>query len=117
MPINAKQKGSRGEREVRDFVKRYGWDVKMQPSSGAFGTRISEARLRGDMRIMSGDAELRVEVKRRKNAPKVLDAMQDGCDVLAIRADHGDWRVVMREAAFGYLLSLAAEALANRGGE
>lgn len=120
MPINAKQKGSRGEREVRDLVKRHGWDVKMQPSSGAFGTRISESRLTGDMRIFSGDAELRVEVKRRKAIPKVLDDMQQGCEILAIRGDRGDWRISMREETFGYLLSLANEALvsaANRSGE
>lgn len=111
MPINARQKGSRGEREVRDLVQRYGWSVKMQPSSGAFGTRINETRLKGDLRILCGDADLRVEVKRRKSLPKVMEGWQVGCEILAMRADQGDWRISMTGDTFGYLLGLAAQSM------
>jgi hypothetical protein len=116
LPIKAKQKGSRGETELLKLLQTVGVSVKKQPSSGAFGTRINAKHLQGDLVMSFGDTTMKVEVKRRKVAPQVLDGWLVGCEVLAIRADHGDWRFYMPEDSFLHLLSLAREA-AERGSD
>ena len=105
------QKGPRGERELERLLSRVGGvHVRRQPSSGAFGTRVSARSLQGDLRLTFGETTYRCEVKRRKEAPQVLERWLFGLDLLAIRSDQGDWRFYLPEAAFLNLLALAAEA-------
>jgi hypothetical protein len=123
MAINAKRKGSAGERELRLLLSHIdGVSVKAQPSSGAFGTRIGSKGLQGDLRLTMGDPEKggtawRIEAKRRAEPPKVLESWLAGTEVLAIRADHSRWRFYLPEGIFLELVGLAAEGLASRGGK
>ena len=105
------QKGPRGEKELERLLSRIGGvSVRRQPSSGAFGTRINTRSLQGDLKLNFGETTYRCEVKRRKEAPQVLERWLLGLDLLAIRSDQGDWRFYLPEAAFLNLLALAAEA-------
>jgi len=110
LAIKSKSKGSRGETELLKLLERVpGVTVRKQPASGAFGTRIGSAGLQGDLRMVFGDQTFRVEVKRRKLPPMTLEGWLAGVEILAIRADHGDWRFYLEEDTFLHLLSLAAE--------
>ena len=105
------RKGPLGEKELERLLSRVGGVlVRRQPSSGAFGTRVNARGLQGDLRLSFGETTYRCEVKRRKEAPQVLERWLFGLDLLAIRSDHGDWRFYLPEAAFLNLLALAAEA-------
>lgn len=116
MGIKTRSKGSRGEADLRKLLTHIdGVTVKAQPSSGAFGTRIGSRGLQGDLKLTMGDHEWLIEVKRRATPPKTLDGWLAGLDVLAIRADHEDWRFFLPEAVFLELVGLAAEGLAKRG--
>ena len=104
------QKGPRGEKELARLLSRVsGVNVRRQPASGAFGTRVNTRSLQGDLRLSFGETTYRCEVKRRKEAPQVLERWLLGLDLLAIRSDQGDWRFYLPEAAFLNLLALAAE--------
>jgi hypothetical protein len=117
MPINARQKGVRGENEVQKLLGRVnGVTVKKQPSSGAFGTRIGSRGLTGDLVISYRDIRLLTEVKRRKAIPKVLEEMRAGLDVLLIRGDQGEWMVCLPVSTFTQLLGDAAEIVTGSHG-
>jgi hypothetical protein len=116
MGIKSRSKGTRGEVELRKLLDHIdGVSVKSQPSSGAFGSRIGSRGLQGDLKLTMGDTAYLVEVKRRKEAPKVLDGWLSGLDVLAIRGDFDEWRFYLPQAIFLDLIGLAAEGLAKRG--
>ncbi len=105
------QKGPRGEKDLERLLSRIGGvNVRRQPASGAFGTRINARSLQGDLRLSFGETTYRCEVKRRKEAPQVLERWLFGLDLLAIQSDQGDWRFYLPQAAFLNLLALAAEA-------
>lgn len=116
MAIRARSKGQRGEADLRKLLAHIdGVSVKPQPSSGAFGSRIGSRGLQGDLKLTMGEAEWLIEVKRRKEAPKVLDGWLAGLDVLAIRGDFDQWRFYLPQETFLELVGLAAEGLAKRG--
>jgi len=112
MPIDPKQKGARGERELEKLLARIeGVAVRRQPASGAAGSRSCSRSLRGDLRLSVGGTLYRCEVKRRKQSPQVLEKWLTGVEVLAIRADQGDWRFYLPQEIFIDLVGLAAEGL------
>ena len=114
MRQTAKSKGPRGERDLRRLLDRVeGVNIRLQPGSGSFGSRVGAKAMQGDLRLMIGDSAYRCEVKRRKDAPQVLERWLLGLDILAIRADQGEWRFYLPQQAFLDLLALAAEGAAN----
>lgn len=61
MPRASRDKGSRGEREVRDIFRSYGFDCDRTPNSGAL-------RIKADLH---GDVPIHVEVKFQE-MPRIL---------------------------------------------
>lgn len=110
----ARRKGQRGELEVKKLHEGIGWACKPQPSSGAFGTRINEERLVGDLVASTGSVRQQLEVKRRKEGPKVLIDWMGSCDELWIRADNGEWFVFAKAETHLHLKALAGEAARGR---
>ncbi len=112
MPVDPDDKGARGEIELAKMLARIaGVSVRQQPGSGSVGTRMDVRDLRGDLRLSIGRMTFRCEVKRREKPPQVLERWLCGVEILAIRADHGDWRFYLPEAVFMELLGLAADSL------
>jgi hypothetical protein len=110
-PIKAKAKGNRGESDLLKLIDKLpNVSIKKQPSSGAFGTRIGSKHLQGDLKLSFGETDYRIEVKRRKQAPQVLERWLAGTEILAIRGDYGEWRFYLPEETFLHLLTLASES-------
>jgi Holliday junction resolvase len=115
MGCDLTRKGPRGEAELSKLLARIdGVSVRRQPGSGSIGSRSGTRNLRGDLRLAVGDMTFRCEVKRRKTSPQVLERWLSGVEVLAIRADHEDWRFYLPRSIFVELLALAADGLSAR---
>lgn len=112
--VNRKRKGTRVERELVKELEALGLNARRQYASGAFGTRIGEARFQGDVAFKLGDEWLKVECKARANGEGFtqLERWQAGCDVLLVKRDRQAPQVVITFDVFKRLLDLA-----NRGGE
>jgi len=82
----SKQKGYRREREVVLRLTEAGLDAKRTPLSGALG-----GDLRGDVIV----EDTRLEVKSRREPPKVLEGWLDDNDALVLIADRRPWRVYL----------------------
>ena len=105
------RRGRHFETEVQKSIEKTGWRVFRQPGSGAVGTRSGSAAFAGDLRIKAGSVAFRLECKRRRAPPLTLMAWLAGCDVLVIRADHGEATVFTTLARFEEILAAAAEHL------
>ena len=88
MASSAKRKGTRNEYKTRDWLnKAIGKQVaKRVPGSGAFDG------LDGDVTLNLSDygyaTPLKIEVKARKNPPKMFDRWLGNCDILFIWNDY-----------------------------
>jgi len=87
--LNAARKGKRVERELVRDLEGIGLKARRQPSSGAFGTRVSETRLTGDVLVQIGGEEWRIECKARRNGEGfvTLERWMAGCDALMLKRD------------------------------
>jgi Holliday junction resolvase len=84
----SRQKGVRGELEVRDVFRRHGFDVDRVPNSGGL-------RIKGDLH---GLVPVHIEVKRRErlNVPEayrqaIAEAPEGRTPVVAFRSNHMPW--------------------------
>jgi hypothetical protein len=114
-PINTAAKGRRLEVAERKKLEKLGVGrVRMQPGSGAFGTRVNETALQGDNTFEIAGHRLRQECKSRANDSgfKVIKDWMQSCDVLTIKQDRQAPLHVLSDAAWLHLV-----ASANRGGE
>ena len=92
MPINSRNKGSVGERELAKVLRGYGYDVRRgQQYSGLEGEDVV------------GIDELHIEVKRvqKLNIDNALDqsirdAKENQIPVVMHRKNHCDWKVTLR---------------------
>ena len=93
----SREKGIRGELEVRDVFEEYDFDVERVPNSGGL-------LLKGDLYTRNPiDLPIHVEVKRvgvRLNWWEALEQMEsergDKHGLLCVRRDRGEWYGVMR---------------------
>ena len=91
MPINSKQKGNRGERELANKLKEFGYDTKRgQQRSGIEGDDVV------------GLAGIHIECKRVERlqlTDAMLQSRRDSKDgetpIVAHRKNHEDWYVTM----------------------
>jgi hypothetical protein len=97
----SKQKGYRREREVVLALGDAGLDAKRMPLSGALG-----GDLRGDVMVEG----TRLEIKGRKEPPKVLEGWLDDNDALVLIADRRPWRVYLPFDSFVEYLQLKKQA-------
>lgn len=108
-------KGARTERAERKKLEALGVQrVRMQPGSGAFGTRENVATLQGDNAFTIAGRTYRQEVKARASDSgfAVIKGWMRDCDVLTIKQDRQPALHVLSEEAW-----LALVSAANRGGE
>ena len=74
------------------------------------GSHLKTRRVQSDLQLKIGSDVLRIEVKTRKKPPQVLERWRHVLDIVAIRADHGDWRSYLLQRTFMNILAYAAEA-------
>ena len=55
------------------------------------GSHLKTRRVQSDLQLKIGSDVLRIEVKTRKKPPQVLERWRHVLDIVAIRADRGDW--------------------------
>lgn len=101
---SAKRKGTAGERELRDRLIACGWgDARRTPMSGAI------IGLPHDVTASCGPFRFGIEVKRRRELPKTFEGWMKGSNVLALRADRGEWRFYIAQDLFEDFLRFIAE--------
>lgn len=113
--LNTARKGRRLEVAERKKLEKLGVGrVRMQPGSGAFGTRNNEAGLTGDNAFEIAGKRYRQECKSRSSDDgfKVLKTWMKDCEVLTIKQDRQPPLHVLSDEAW-----LALVAAANRGQE
>lgn len=103
---SAKRKGQQGEYELRDFLRECGWASDRVPGSGAF------IGLPHDVTARCGGIKFDIEVKRRKELPKTFEEWKGAANVLAMRADRGEWRFYFDEDTLKQFLTFVAEKAA-----
>jgi len=96
----AKQKGNRGEYELKQLLIDAGMPARRVPQSG------SSPDMTGDLLVKHpeydtynacvSDKERKWEVKRRSSGFKLPYRWLKNCDVVAFRGDRKEWIVVMR---------------------
>lgn len=88
MGKKSRDKGARGERELVNLLIAAGYEARRVPLSGATWLKDDvETDLFGGCRV---------EVKRRASAWKqIYGWLDEGPDILAIRADHREWLLVV----------------------
>ena len=93
----SKQKGYRREREVVLALREVGLDANRTPLSGALGGELA-----GDVLVKDpGRSSVeRIEVKGRKELPKVLEGWLGENDALVLIADRQPWRVYIPFASY-----------------
>ena len=114
-PINTARKGKRLEVAERKKLEKLGVTrVRMQPGSGAFGTRVDEVSLTGDNAFTIAGKAFRQECKSRANDSgfKVIKDWLAGSHILTIKQDREAPLHVLSDEAWLHLVSAA-----NRGGE
>jgi Holliday junction resolvase len=79
---DSRRKGRRGENELVNKLRFYGYDAK----------RVSEAGLTGPDVIAFGKT---IEVKRRKTLPALLRLWMRDSQIVAVREDLGHWYLFM----------------------
>ena len=86
------KKAAKGEKELSRVLSRLGgFTLARQIVSGSFGSRVTIRGLQGDLSVNIASDVLGIEVKTRKNPPRVLERWLLGLGIVAIRADRGDW--------------------------
>jgi len=94
---NPRRKGSAGEREWAALLRELGIDARRVPLSGAApgwgGDVVS---------MLPGVGRVVWQVKRRKALPTWVGA--DKADAVALRADRGEWYVLLPPALWKALL-------------
>lgn len=113
--VNRKRKGTRVERELVKELEALGLDARRQYGSGAFGTRIGEARFQGDVAFHLNGEHLRVECKARANGGGFtqLERWKGGCDVLLLKRDRQEALVCLDLGLFLRLLDAANQEQAD----
>jgi len=84
-----RQKGRRGEYEIRDRIRKAGIECERVPVSG------SAEGFKGDIWFRIEDVVYKGEVKRRKSGFTTLYKWIEGKDALFLRDDFKDWIVVL----------------------
>jgi len=85
---NPRKKGSAGEREWASLLRELGIDARRVPLSGAAPGWAGDV-----VSVIHGVGKVVWQVKRRKALPAWLGA--DGVDAVALRADRGQWYVLL----------------------
>ena len=84
MGASQRNKGRRGENELVGYLAAHQFPAKRISESGSPGP---------DIEAFNGRM---VEVKRRANPPSLqIEAWLQDVNLVAYRADHGEWRIVM----------------------
>jgi Holliday junction resolvase len=105
MSRSERDKGTRGELEVRDVFRAFGFDCDRTPNSGGL-------RIKGDL---IGTVPVHVEVKRQERLQLPLWLRQARADagaavpVVAFRQNRGEWHVALTLQAFAAILHDAAD--------
>lgn len=109
MTINSKQKGSRGEREVAELIRKHGFDARR--SAQYCGNT-------GDAADITTDLPYHIEVKHQERLEidkwweQATHDCGDKTPILVFRKNKQKWRVVMDFETF---LELQKNVLANCG--
>lgn len=111
MGKSQRDKGNRAERELVNDLKDRGIFARRVPLSGA--TQHDP----DDVVIETALSELRVEVKRRaKPLSKALEDALGGADMVATRADRGEWRWYVPHGVMVRLLAALKKSEATEKG-
>lgn len=99
MKINARNKGKRGELEVVNLLKRYGYKAKR------IGLMESNGIDKGDVKV-DLDIERIISCKIGDKVPKfIYDAMRNDEDFVFMRRNREKWIVAMDSDTFIFLLN------------
>jgi len=104
----SRDKGNRGERDLVNRLKAYGFEAERVPLSGAAGGTFS-----GDLRVVVAGETLSCEVKVRGNGFKQLYDWLGDNHCLIVRADRKQPLLVIPLAEAVELLKLASSDTLN----
>jgi Holliday junction resolvase len=98
-----RQKGKRGEYEIRDKIRGAGIEAERVPVSGV------SSGFKGDIWFKINDVVYKGEVKRRKSGFTTLYKWLEGKDALFLRDDYRGWLVVLPLDVFLSITSFRLE--------
>ena len=111
MSKSQRTKGYEGERELVNLLKAKGLKAERIPGSGAHQYQ-GESH---DLNFYIAGEKWTVEAKRHKSPLKSLTKWRGEADVLATRADRGEWEFHLSQELFFSLVTLCDELLRERG--